>query len=476
MSSKSPELRFVEFIPHEERHGHPFSQFTLWFSVNMMILTTVTGSLGIANGLNMFWSVIGIVLGNLIGAFFVAAHAVQGPRLGIPQMIQSRAQFGVYGAVIPIIAVFVMYLGYFASNTVIAGDAVASATSISKPWGIILVGLVILVVTYWGHELIHSLERWLAIVLAVGFLGISVVVISHGLPGDVWAPDDFNGGAFLLLIAVTATWQLTFAPYVADYTRYLPANTNATAIFAWTYAGLAISTVWLMILGAALGLMFSDYGVSPASVLADMLPDGWAPLVYLFVVIGVIATNVMNLYGAFMSLTTMIDTVTRLRSSLILRAVIMGIVFVIATGLAVAASGDFMVFFSNLLLVLSYLLFPWTSINLVDFYFVRKGRYVVKDIFRPQGRYGRFAWRALAAYLLSIAIELPFMSTAFFTGPLFTALGGVDIAWIIALVLPGVIYFLLMQDVRRKAESLETDTLDVVGINEAARIEFEHLD
>ncbi|KAM9864393.1 hypothetical protein ACIFOC_02947 [Leucobacter aridicollis] len=461
MSDKTPELRFVEFIPHKERHGHPASQFPLWFSVNMMLLTTLTGGIGVLAGLNMFWSVVAIVIGNLVGAMFVAAHAVQGPRLGIPQMIQSRAQFGVYGAVLPLIAVFIMYIGYFASNSVIAGDAIAAGTPINKTWGIVISGLIILVITFYGHDLIHKIERWFAILLAIGFIAVTIVTMQLGLPDGVWNAGDFNGNAFLLLVGATATWQLTFAPYVADYSRYLPASTQARPVFLFTYGGLAVSTIWLMTLGAALTTIFPTYGDIPSETIASLFPSGMAPLIYLFIVLGVIATNVFNLYGAFMSLTTIVDTFSRVKAKLSVRAILLLAVFVIATLVAVAASDDFMTYFSNLLLVLAYLLFPWTTINLVDFYFVRKGRYVVKDIFNPDGQYGRFNAPAIISYVITIVVQIPFMSTAFFTGPLFEALGGVDIAWIIALTLPGVIYFFLMRKTRLRAHELETDTIDI---------------
>lgn len=461
MSDKTPELRFVEFIPHKERHGHPASQFPLWFSVNMMLLTTLTGGIGVLAGLNMFWSVVAIVIGNLVGAMFVAAHAVQGPRLGIPQMIQSRAQFGVYGAVLPLIAVFIMYIGYFASNSVIAGDAIAAGTPINKTWGIVISGLIILVITFYGHDLIHKIERWFAILLAIGFIAVTIVTMQLGLPDGVWNAGDFNGNAFLLLVGATATWQLTFAPYVADYSRYLPASTQARPVFLFTYGGLAVSTIWLMTLGAALTTIFPTYGDIPSETIASLFPSGMAPLIYLFIVLGVIATNVFNLYGAFMSLTTIVDTFSRVKAKLSVRAILLLAVFVIATLVAVAASDDFMTYFSNLLLVLAYLLFPWTTINLVDFYFVRKGRYVVKDIFNPDGQYGRFNAPAIISYVIAIVVQIPFMSTAFFTGPLFEALGGVDIAWIIALTLPGVIYFFLMRKTRLRAHELETDTIDI---------------
>ena len=38
----------------------------------------------------------------------MALHGAQGPQLGLPQMISSCVQFGVFGAIIPIVAVCVM--------------------------------------------------------------------------------------------------------------------------------------------------------------------------------------------------------------------------------------------------------------------------------------------------------------------------------------------------------------------------------
>src|SRR6476620_11236439 len=81
-------------IPASERHGRPRDLFTIWFSSNIMPLTFVTGALAPAVfGLSFWWSLIAIVLGNAVGALFMALHSAQGPRLGVPQMIHSRAQF-----------------------------------------------------------------------------------------------------------------------------------------------------------------------------------------------------------------------------------------------------------------------------------------------------------------------------------------------------------------------------------------------
>ncbi len=50
-------------------------------------------------------------------------------------MILSRAQFGVFGAVVPLVLVCVMYIGFSASGTVLAGQAMAKLLNISHVAG-----------------------------------------------------------------------------------------------------------------------------------------------------------------------------------------------------------------------------------------------------------------------------------------------------------------------------------------------------
>ncbi|MDQ8589046.1 cytosine permease, partial [Klebsiella aerogenes] len=119
------ETRSIDYIPERERHGHPFSQFTLWFGGNLQITAIVTGALAVVLGGDVVWSLLGLLLGQVLGAAVMSLHALQGPRLGLPQMIISRAQFGVFGAVVPLVLGCIMYVGFSASGTVLAGQAMA---------------------------------------------------------------------------------------------------------------------------------------------------------------------------------------------------------------------------------------------------------------------------------------------------------------------------------------------------------------
>ena len=85
-------------IPLDQRHGKARHLFTLWFGANINVLTVVTGALATTLfGQSFLSGSVAILVGNLVGTIFMALHAAQGPRLGVPQMVQSRGQFGARG-------------------------------------------------------------------------------------------------------------------------------------------------------------------------------------------------------------------------------------------------------------------------------------------------------------------------------------------------------------------------------------------
>lgn len=71
------ENRSIEFIPHNERYGTPRRLFTIWFSANMQVTALVVGTLGIVAGMSLAWTLVALVIGNVIGTVFMAAHSAQ---------------------------------------------------------------------------------------------------------------------------------------------------------------------------------------------------------------------------------------------------------------------------------------------------------------------------------------------------------------------------------------------------------------
>ncbi|HII0053022.1 TPA: cytosine permease, partial [Klebsiella variicola] len=118
------ERRSIDYVPDNERFGSAMGQFTLWLGVNLNITAIVTGALAVVLGGDVFWSLIGLFIGQILGSIIMGLQAIQGPSTGLPQMIRSRMQFGVYGAVIPLLLVSFLYIGFSAGGTLLAGQAV----------------------------------------------------------------------------------------------------------------------------------------------------------------------------------------------------------------------------------------------------------------------------------------------------------------------------------------------------------------
>jgi nucleobase:cation symporter-1, NCS1 family len=447
------ERRSIDVIPDSERHGSVRSLFTVWFSANMQITTVVTGALGVILGLPLPWAILALVVGNVVGAIFMALHSAQGPKLGIPQMIQSRAQFGFYGAILPLLLVVLMYVGFFAASAVLGGSALASWWHIGQTPATIIVAAICTVLAVYGYRLIHAYERWIALVSGLGFLYLTIRLFTKYSTGkdsvaSVWHSGHPTFGTFLLVVTLAVTWQITYAPYVADYSRYLPRATPVRAAFWWTYAGTVIGTIWMMAFGSIVAAVAANsFDNGSTGFVVGLGNSGTHWLISIVIIGGVIAVNVLNLYGMFMCVTT---TVTALRSFQVngrVRLAFILVSAVVGTVIAIAATSNFLNSFQNFILFLAYFLIPWTAINLTDFYFVRKEKYDMDSIFRADGIYGTFNIRTIAAYVIAVLVEIPFMSTTFYTGPMVKHLGGGDISWIFGLIVAAGLYYLLMKPV-----------------------------
>lgn len=438
------EVRSIDYIPANERHGKAKGLFSVWFAANMHITTLVTGSLCVTFGLNLFWSVVAIIVGNLIGAIFMASHSAQGPKLGIPQMIQSRAQFGVIGAVIPLILVIFMYLGFFASSGLLGAQVLSSTLNLNLTWSIIILNIITFTVTMIGHDLIHKIQKYLTWVFFIVFIVATVIVFQLPVPAGSWSPAHFNLATFILSVSVVATWQISYAPYVADYSRYLPVDTNYSKTFWYTYAGTVLGTVWMMLLGVLLTTAIPNYLSASGANLAHQF-GSFSLIMFATILFGQLSINSFNLYGAFMSTVTTVEPFSKLKVTPKVRMVFVAGIAAIGTLLSILGQGNFLSHFIDFILFISYFLIPWTAINLIDFYVLRHGEYSIKDIFDLNGKYGKFNTITSISYLVSVIAEVPFMNTSLYVGPGAKAMGGADVAWILGLVVPSVLYYVMMK-------------------------------
>ena len=112
LSDRLIEKRSIDYVPIAERHGKVWHLWPVWFSGDAHLATVATGVVGVALGGNLVWMAVAVTLGSAFGTFFMAFHSTQGPQLGLPQMIQSRPQFGYVGAMLVWGVALICYIGF----------------------------------------------------------------------------------------------------------------------------------------------------------------------------------------------------------------------------------------------------------------------------------------------------------------------------------------------------------------------------
>ena len=76
------------------------------------------------------------------------------------------------------------------------------------------------------------------------------VLVRGSFPAGAFDLGNFQLAPFMTAFVIIAGFQLGWAPYVSDYSRYLPATEGVRSTFKATYIASALSGVWVFGLGA----------------------------------------------------------------------------------------------------------------------------------------------------------------------------------------------------------------------------------
>jgi purine-cytosine permease-like protein len=152
----------------------------------------------------------------------------------------------------------------------------------------------------------------------------------------------------------------------------------------------------------------------------------------------------MTSYSSMMTFATMADCFRPVQPTRRLRVVVILGVTAAWAAVAVCYGGDAISYVNGVLAIMLYFLIPWTAVNLIDYFFLRKGRYSIADFSTPHGIYGAWGVRGLAAYAAGFLASIPFFVVpGLYTGPLAARIGGSDIGWLVSLVATSLAYVAL---------------------------------
>ena len=382
------EVHSIDWIPDTERHGKTWQQAMLWFLGNFQYFTIPIGFVGPALGLSLGWSILAGALGICFGTLFMAFHATQGPIFGLPQMIQTRAQLGYRGVVVALFAVLFTYMAFNVADQVLMSTGLHGAFG----WNAHLVaaGTAVLaaLLAIFGYDWVHRVFRFLLVISFPCYAIISVAILIGHAGGHAPHHSGFLFAAFMAQFSVAAAYNITYAPYVSDYSRYMPRKTSARGIIGAVFFGASGSAIWLIALGAWLATRLNiNDGLVGLQVAGDNVVAPLGSITAVLSATALLATMGMNAYGGMLTVLTGIDSFKKIKTSRALRIVTVIALAIVwyAIGASLSSSTSAVSAVLNSLTLMLYLLVPWTALNLVDFFFVRRGHYAITDIFRPDG-------------------------------------------------------------------------------------------
>src|SRR5579862_561273 len=308
--SRIIESRSIDYVPLAERRGRVWHLWPVWFSGDAHLATLAVGVLGIALGGNLLWSAVAVITGCAFGTFFMAFHSTQGPQLGLPQMIQSRPQFGYLGAILVWCVALISLVGYCAFNQVLAADSLMTLSRVDRPGTMLAFGVLATALAIVGYDFIHRAQRLLAYLILAAFAGMTLAVTHVTLPPGELDLHRFATIAFLTQFLAAAAYQVSWSVSVSDYSRYLPRGVGVAASFWWTYVGALAGGVWPMLIGVFAAALFPKLELSAAlSAAADrVLPHSGAAFLILSL-LGLVTITTIMLYSASLTLLSVADSI-----------------------------------------------------------------------------------------------------------------------------------------------------------------------
>ena len=431
------EARGIEEIPAAERRGRPPGIALLWVAAFANFVSLITGGLLIAFGLGVAEAVAAVIVGSLVAGSLHGLLSVAGPRFGTSQVVAARQTFGTRGAAGGAFFTLFLAIGWFAVDCVIAAQALVQAGhlaglsmgALSNGIALLVVVVLSVVVAVYGHNTIQVFERYGAIVFVI-FCGL---LFASLLPQVNWGLQARIGGADHLAIWVLGT-SVIFAlvaswfSFASDYSRYLPSGVSTVSVVLWIAAGTSVSMILFGSTGVLLASIQPKNAGNLLSLITGSAPSSIVAPFLLFIAIGEIWANYLDVYTAGLA-----GLALNLRMRRWTAALVCGILGGLLAGLALTFS-SFKDQYTNFLLI-TYIWVPsWAAVVLVDLFFFRR---------RPRPAVG-LRPAAVTAWLAGLLLAIPFIDSSLWQSPLAAGLlHGTDISGYVGALAGGAIYLVI---------------------------------
>lgn len=463
-------------VPVAKRNWTTYNYAALWISMAHCIPTYMLASGLIAAGMNWWQALITILLGNTIVLAPILLNSHPGTKYGIPFPVFARAAYGTVGSNLPALMRALVACGWFGIQAWIGGEALHTFFKAFIPgWETLLGGPIgghtptawlsflifwamNIAIIYKGMDLLRHVENWAApFVLVMTAILLGWIIYEAGgvgfllnEPGKFRSFGEFFPVFIPSLTAMIGFWA-TLSLNMPDFTRFGKSQREQAV-------GQTVALPTTMVVFAAMGILITS---AATVVFPSMNPaDAWDPvkLVGQFSQPLVVAVSMFTIVVATLSVNIAANVVSPANDfanafprwiSFRTGGLITGVIGILMQPWKLLADPSGYIF--SWLLGYSGGLGSIAGVLIADYWVVRKKELALGDLYRTNGTYGGWNWRAVAATLLGC-----FFAWIGLIIPTFRVL--YDYAWFVGFGISFFVYLILTLPRSRKKAA---DTIDI---------------
>ena len=462
-------------VPFSKRSWNTWNYAALWISMSLCIPTYMLASSLIGGGMNWWQAILTIFIGNSIVLIPMILNGHAGAKYGIPFPVFARSSFGVLGANIPAILRAIVACGWFGIQAWIGGYAIYLMSHLWFPtidmlpqifpasWGLqtgpalcfFLFWLLNMFVVYLGVESIKKLLVFKAFFLPVAALALLFWAINagKGLGPILSQPSKFATDAafwnffFPALTGMVGFWA-TLSLNIPDFTRYAKSQ---KAQITGQIIGLPPSMTLFSFIGvvvtSATVIIYGETIWDPLVLAGKFQGKLLVSISMVAVAISTLATNIAaNIVSPANDFANLAPSKINFKTG----GFITGVIGICIFPWKLIADPNGYIF--TWLVGYSSLLGPIGGIMIADYYFLRKQKLDVENLYNLKGQYyftNGFNLSAIIALFLGILPNVPgFLVTVHLVDKNVFPQVMVDVyhyAWFAGFIVSGLCYIVLMR-------------------------------
>lgn len=364
-------------VPQSDRRYGFWSLSAMFAGTQIAVSFFIVGA-SMIRGVPVWQAMIAVLIGYLAGLFLNALIGAVGQREGIPTMVASRPSFGVRGAILPIIIVFIelggwnavhIALGALALKLLLVGSGLAPDTNAVLIGCVIFFGVLTLLITTRGGLAIRKMNLIVVPLLLVTMGYLAVVALGDKSLGTVLTTAPEGPNTFIFLIDIAIISALTWAPLMADYTRM---GIKPRPTFAAAWLSMAVVGTFMHSIG-----MFSASGLGMENPILALNDGSILSVIGTFAILfSTLTTAVLILYSSSISGVTIAESFG-IEIKFWQVALMVGIPSMILAGFI-----NVVLFVLPFLEWLGALLTPVFGVMLADYYIRRRRQLDLDELYR----------------------------------------------------------------------------------------------